>query len=98
VESIDRIEAEGDYVRVHVGEAQHLIKDTISALELRLDPEMFLRVHRSAIVNVARVKSVRRRLPRGLYLVLEGGATLRVGPSYSPAALERLNARRWRSE
>jgi DNA-binding LytR/AlgR family response regulator len=98
VESIDRIEAEGDYVRVHAGEAAHLIKDTITALDERLDGEMFLRVHRSAIVNLARVKSVRRRIPRGHYLVLEGGAVVSVGPSHAAEVLARLNARRWRSE
>lgn len=98
IEGIDRIEAEGDYVRVHAGEGAHLIKDTITALEQRLDREIFQRVHRSAIVNVSRVKSVRRRLPRGHYLVLEGGAVVSVGPSYAAEVLTRLKARRWRSD
>ena len=98
VDTIERIEAEGDYVRVHVREAAHLIKDTITSLEQRLDPELFLRVHRSAIVSLARVKSVRRRLPRGHYLVMEGGAVIPVGPSYAAGVLARLKARRWRAE
>jgi DNA-binding LytR/AlgR family response regulator len=98
VESVDRIEAEGDYVRVHVGEGAHLIKDTITALQERLDPDMFLRVHRSSIVNLGRVRGVRRRLPRGLYLTLEGGGAVSVGPSYAAEVLARLKARRWRSE
>jgi len=98
VETIDRIEAEGDYVRVHVGDAAWLIKDTITSLQERLDPAAFMRVHRSTIVNLAKVRSVRRRLPRGLYLVLEGGAVESVGPSYSAEVLARLQAKRWRSE
>jgi DNA-binding LytR/AlgR family response regulator len=98
VERIDRIEAEGDYVRLYGADGERLIKDTVTALEERLDKEMFLRVHRSAIVNIERVRSVRRRVPRGLYLVMEGGSTVRVGPSYAAEVLARLNARRWRSE
>jgi DNA-binding LytR/AlgR family response regulator len=98
VETIDRIEAEGDYVRVHAGASSHLIKDTVSSLEQRLDATQFLRAHRSSIVNLARVRSVRRRLPRGHYLVLEEGQVVAVGPSYAADVLARLKARRWRSE
>jgi DNA-binding LytR/AlgR family response regulator len=90
------IRAEGDYVSVRAGERTHLVKDTLSALEARLDPACFLRVHRGAIVNLARVKGLRRRRPRGLSLLIEGGETVEVGPSYAEAALAALNADRWR--
>jgi DNA-binding LytR/AlgR family response regulator len=94
--SIDRVEAEGDYVRIHVGEASHLVKETITALQERLD-ETFARVHRSSIVNLTRVRRVRRRLPRGLVLVLNDGATVTVGPNFADDVMKRMQARRWRA-
>jgi DNA-binding LytR/AlgR family response regulator len=96
VESIDLITAEGDYVLVHVDGATHLLKDTITSLELRLDPSVLLRVHRSAIVGLARVKSIRRRNPRGYVLVLNNGLMTDVGPSYVDTVLTAVNAKRWR--
>jgi DNA-binding LytR/AlgR family response regulator len=94
---IDRIEAEGDYVRIHAGDRSHLLKETITAMRSRLDPQAFARVHRSSIVNLARVRSVRRRTPRGLVLVLQGGAAVAVGPSFADEVMRLLQARRWRS-
>jgi two-component system LytT family response regulator len=51
-EEIDWLEAEGNYVRLHAGKESYLLRDTISALESQLDPKKFIRVHRSAIVNM----------------------------------------------
>ena len=96
-DSIDRIEAEGDYVRVYVGEASHLIKDTIVSLIARLDPATFLRIHRSTIVNLEKVRAVRRRRPRGVDLLLNGGVAVAVGPSFAPEVLVQMRTRRWRS-
>jgi DNA-binding LytR/AlgR family response regulator len=96
VADIDLIEAEGDYVRLHVGTSSHLYKDTLSGLCDRLDPTRFLRVHRSAAVSLERIAAVRRRLPRGLVLTLAGGRQVPVGPSYTAEVLERTRARRWR--
>lgn len=96
VKDISIFRAEGDYVALKVGESTHLIKEPLSALHDRLDPAAFLRVHRSAVVNLASVKSVRRRRPRGLALVLADGETVEVGPNYADAVLAALNARRWR--
>jgi DNA-binding LytR/AlgR family response regulator len=95
--TIDRIEAEGDYVRIHVGDASHLLKETIASMQARLATAAFARVHRSSIVNLARVRSVRRRSPRGVVLILNGGAAVAVGPSFADEVMERLNAHRWRS-
>ena len=96
VESIDLITAEGDYVLVHVDGTTHLLKDTISSLESRLDPAVLLRVHRSAIVGLARLKSIRRRSPRGYVLVLGNDLMTDVGPSYVDSVLTAVNAKRWR--
>jgi PAS domain S-box-containing protein len=59
VEDIDWVEAAGNYVELHIGTKSHLIRNTMNALEARLDPRRFLRVHRSAIVNVERIKELR---------------------------------------
>jgi DNA-binding LytR/AlgR family response regulator len=96
VDDVDVFKADGDYVAVQTKERTHLLKVSLAALHERLDPEKFARAHRSAVVNLSRVKGVRRRRPRGLSLVLEGGAQIEVGPSHADDVLARLNARRWR--
>jgi len=96
VESIDRIEADGDYVIAHVGDAAHLMHGTLRALEQRLDPSQFLRVHRSTIVNAARIRAIRRRAGGKLRLTLHDGATVEVGPSFTEQVLAAVGARRWR--
>jgi len=96
VDSIDAITAEGDYVLLHIGDKSHLLKDTITSLSSRLDPNTHLRVHRSVIVNLSRISSIRRRGPRSLSLMLESGADHAVGPSYVETVLNVVNAKRWR--
>lgn len=95
-EHIDLIEAAGDYVIAHVGETTHLISESLNSLEHRLDPGALMRIHRSAIVNLARVRSIRRHGQRSIALVLDSGRQVRVGPSYVQAVLKTTNAKRWR--
>jgi DNA-binding LytR/AlgR family response regulator len=95
--SVDRIEAEGDYARVFAGKNTHLIKETIASLAARLDPSLLLRVHRSTIVNIDKIGAVRRRRPRGVFLLLNSGEMIAVGPSYVADVQETLRVRRWRS-
>lgn len=74
-ESIDWIEAAGNYARVHIGAEAHLIRETMSTVEARLDPSVFVRTHRRAIVNVERVREV-MAIARGEYvLVLRDNVT-----------------------
>ena len=61
VGDIDYITASGPYAELHVGEETHLIRERMQALEEGLDPERFFRIHRSAIVQLDRVESLRRR-------------------------------------
>lgn len=78
VETIDYITASGVYAQLHAGGRRHIVRESMQALEVRLDPARFLRVHRSAIVQLARVDSL-RRLPGGDGEVrLIGGTRLRV--------------------
>ncbi len=68
-DEIDWIEAADYYVKLHVGRKSHLLRESMSELESKLDPEKFLRTHRSSIVNLDRVREM-HPLPGGEYAVL----------------------------
>ncbi|MFW6078048.1 MAG: LytR/AlgR family response regulator transcription factor [Gemmatimonadota bacterium] len=81
-DEVDRIEAAGNYVRVFAGERRHLVRESLKSMEARLDPRRFVRVSRSAIVNLARVREV-RPLSNGTHVVrLRDGATVRASRRY----------------
>lgn len=69
VEEIDWIEAADNYVSLHTGRESHLLRETISRLESKLDPKMFLRIRRSTIVNLKRIKEL-HPLFNGEYAVI----------------------------
>jgi two-component system LytT family response regulator len=79
---IDWLSADGDYVRVHVKGRNYLVRHTMRAMESRLDPQQFARVHRSTIVNVARVAEIRRRGERDFQVVLTDGTRVRMSRAY----------------
>jgi two-component system LytT family response regulator len=82
VEDIDYCQAEANYVRLHAGEQSYLVRETLAGIEAKLDPARFLRIHRSLIVQVARVESL-EPLFHGDYLVrLRSGARLTSGRTY----------------
>jgi two-component system LytT family response regulator len=58
IDEIDWVEAEGNYVRLHVGAHSHLLRETMKGIETRLDGERFIRIHRSTIVNTDRIKEL----------------------------------------
>jgi two-component system, LytTR family, response regulator len=88
VEDVDWIEADDYYARLHVSGKAHLLRETMGSLEARLNPERFFRVHRSAIVNLDRVREV-QLLFRGEHLViLHDGTQLKL----SRNRLEKLEA------
>ena len=81
VGQIDYIEASGPYAELHVGGRTHLVRERMQELEDRLDPAVFFRIHRSAIVRLALVEAL-LRAPGGDYAVrLKGGAQLKVSRS-----------------
>lgn len=96
VRSIDLIEAQGDYVNLHVGEEMHLIRGTVSSLETRLDPALFVRSHRSFLVNTSRIRGIRRKTGGRMELTLSTGRLVAVGPTYVENTLKVVNAKRWR--
>ncbi len=92
VEDVDYLDVDGDYVAVHAGGVTHLIRDTLSALEERLDPTDFVRVHRSTIVRLDRVEALLTS-PGGDYAVkLRGGPRLKVARARRDALAARLGA------
>jgi len=93
VAEIDWIEAEDYYVRLHVGERSHLLRRPLADLEAELDPERFVRVHRSAIVNVDRVRQIRPLFKGDAVLDLEGGREIRLSRTYRERFLEALGRR-----
>lgn len=86
--AVDRIDAERDYVRLHVGESSYLLLRTVGGLEARLDPALFIRVHRSTIVRRDRVRGLRHDGLGAWSVELADGATVRVGRTY----LDRVKA------
>jgi two-component system, LytTR family, response regulator len=79
---IDWLEAEGKYVRLHVGPRTHLIRDTLTRLEEALDPSLFRRVHRSTIVNLERVREIDTLFQGDCVLILQDGTRLNAGRAY----------------
>lgn len=73
---IDAIEAAGNYVAVQAGERSYILRQTLSALERLLDATKFLRVSRSAIVNLERVKELRPMFKGEYVMILESGKRL----------------------
>lgn len=82
VETIRWIDAAGDYMCIHAGEDTHVLRGTMQQLERRLDPRHFARVHRSSIVNLARVKEMRPHVNGEYFLVLDSGHELKLSRSY----------------
>ncbi len=87
---IDWIEAQGNYAALHVGEETHLVRETLTRLAGRLDPARFVRVHRSAIVNVARVRRFKPLSSGDALVELSDGAELRASRTFAGALRERV--------
>jgi two-component system LytT family response regulator len=81
-EEIDWLEAEGNYVRLHSGKESYLLRDAISSLENQLDPKKFLRIHRSAIVNINRIQELQPWFHGEYRIILQDGVQLTLSRSY----------------
>jgi two-component system response regulator AlgR len=83
---IDRIEAERDYMRLHIGLRSYLLHQTISELERKLDPARFIRLHRSTIVRRDFIAKLRHDGIGTWHAVLMDGQEVRIGRTYLPGA------------
>ncbi len=81
-DDIEWIDAAGDYMCIHAGGKTHIIRETMKTLQQRLDPARFQRVHRSAIVNVEKVKELHPHSNGEYFLILENGNELKLSRSY----------------
>lgn len=89
-DEVDWVEAAGNYVRVHVGATSHLLRETMNAIEGRLDPEKFFRIHRCRIVNLERIDELQPWLNGEYAVVLRSGTRLTLSRGYRERLQERL--------
>jgi two-component system, LytTR family, response regulator len=91
VATIEWLEASGNYVSLHVtGGKTHLVHDTMAAMETKLDPEIFVRIHRSTIVRVDRIKELLPHFNGEYIVVLKDNARLKLSRSYLEKARAAL--------
>jgi two-component system LytT family response regulator len=90
VEEIDWVEAADNYVRIHAGSEGHLIRETLQSLEGRLDPAKFLRIHRSTIVNIDRIRELQPMFHGDYAVRLRDGTELTLSRNYREKLGESL--------
>lgn len=81
-EEIDWITAAGQYLELHAGSETHLIREKLSQFEIKLDPKMFMRIHRSTIVNLERIKSFHPLFNGDQLIILKNGKELNLSRTY----------------
>jgi two-component system, LytTR family, response regulator len=84
VDKIDWIDSAGDYVYVHSQAQKHIVRETLVSLEERLDPRMFVRIHRSVIVNIEQITQLRPNDHGDYDVFLNSGVKLKLSRSYRP--------------
>ncbi len=92
LDDVEWIEGHGDYARVHAGDSEGLARTTLKALEQQLDPERFIRIHRSAICRRDAIVSLRRKPTGALCVQLASGAEAPVGRRYMGGLRALLDA------
>ena len=83
VEDIDYIEVAGHYLELHTGATTHLVRDTIGSMEARLDSSRFVRIHRSVMVNIDRVRELQPAFHGEFVVSLHTGHRLRCSRTYA---------------
>jgi two-component system LytT family response regulator len=89
-DEIDWVEAEGKYVRLHAGRESYLLREAIGSLEAQLDPKKFLRIHRSSIVNIDRVRELQPWFHQDYRVILRDGTELTLSRSCRKKLAELL--------
>src|SRR5207248_1868362 len=89
-EEIDWVEAAGNYTRLHVGKQTHLLRETMTALEAKLDPKRFVRIHRSTIVNFERIRELQPYFHGDYVVMLRDGTQLTLSRNYRQKLHERI--------
>jgi len=89
-DEIDWIEADGDYMKFYAGGRTHLLRETMGRLEEKLDAQQFIRIHRSTIVNISRVKKLSPSFAGEYAVILHDGTKLRLSRGYHGRLQEML--------
>jgi two-component system LytT family response regulator len=84
------VEAEGDYVNVHTTARSHLVRETMLAMEKRLEPYGFQRIHRSAIVNLSSISKLVNADNGDYEVMMSNGLSLKIGRNYREALFSRM--------
>ena len=87
---VDWCESAGNYVKLHVGRAVHVIRETLQNLESRLDPQTFIRIHRRLIVNLDRIHELQPWFGGDQIVILKDGSRLRLSRTFREKVAERL--------
>ena len=87
-DEIDWIEAAGNYVKLHVGRESHMIRETMNGIETKLDPNKFLRIHRSTVVHIDRIKELHPMFSGDYSVILRTGTELALSRNYREHFLE----------
>jgi two-component system LytT family response regulator len=87
---IDWIEAAGNYVKLHVGNESHLIRETMNAVESKLSPELFVRIHRCHIVNIEQVRELQPWFNGEYVVFLKNGTRLTLSRGYRERLQDRI--------
>ncbi|HRH46232.1 MAG TPA: LytTR family transcriptional regulator DNA-binding domain-containing protein [Pyrinomonadaceae bacterium] len=89
-ETVDWIEADDKYLHLHTAQKTYLIRQTLNSIEAELDPNIFLRIHRSTIVNLTRVKEIHPIFNGEYILILQNGAKITLSRNYKNRFFERF--------
>jgi len=89
-EEIDWISASGHYLELHIGNETHLIREKLSVIETQLDPQIFMRIHRSTIVNLDRIKSLHPIFNGDQLVILKNGRELNLSRNYYDKLMSHL--------
>ena len=94
VHALEWLEAQRDYVALHVGKEEYLVRATMAQMEADLDPRLFCRIHRSTIVNIDQVREVRTGPTGEPIVILQNGKMLALGRGYRERFFEPRRCRR----
>lgn len=92
VDQVDWIESAANYVRLHAGPNNYLMRATMASVEGTLDPRQFLRVHRNAIVNLSRVQRYHMPARGSMHALLRDGSRVPLSRGYQPAVRRMLGS------
>lgn len=90
VRTVDWIEAADNYVRLHCGNREHVVRETLASLERQLDPDCFIRIHRSVVVRIDRIREFHPATHGDLDVVLRDGTQLTMSRTWRARARHLL--------